>query len=303
MDRRRSNSSKFVACWPSFSRSAFTGWREIIKLGAPGAISLACEWGAWEYCASIAGRLGNAELAAHSIFMTTVQLWYSVPLGLSQSVAALIGNFLGAQNPAAAARTAKIGVFICSIYGCVNSFLFTVILRYHWGSLFTSDSRVLSIVESTIPILLLYGFADSVKCSLMAILRGCGRPILTVWGNFFSCLLVQFPIAYALIDGAGLELLGLWIAMSLAWVVALLIYLTVLIRTDWSAQVREALERNSRSIGGIKSVAPAEEENEIQMEKISMKNDSIDQTSESLLMESERESEREIQFPIEIDEI
>ena len=78
----------------------------------------------------------------------------------------------------------------------------------------------------------------------MAIMRGCGRPSLTVWSNVLSCIIVGYPLAFSLTFAAGGGLLGLWGAMSTAWFTATLVYVVCIAKMNWEREASNARERS-----------------------------------------------------------
>ena len=246
-----SDDTDFHDCWPPLSYAIFTNWGEHLRLGLPGAMSLFLEWGSYEVSAAFAGLLGGTRLAVHGVYMSSVGLWYTVPLGISSATAAMIGNQLGGGEARNAALTARIAMMCCLVWGLGNGFVFTTFLRPHWIALFSNDPDVQHIAISSMDVLLFYGLFDSSKCVLMSILRGCGRPLITVYGNVLSCWLVQFPLAYIFLTQWHLGLVALWASMTAAWATATLVYGLVMATTDWNEECRKALARNDAGTDGV----------------------------------------------------
>ena len=169
-----------------------------------------------------------------------------MPLGFSNATAAIIGNQLGAGEAKLASTTARIATLLCLLWGISIGGIFTFALRSVWGELFIEDPQVRGVVERGFAILWVYAVFDSVKCCLMAVLRGCGRPGVTVWGNILSCWLTGYPMAYILIFKLDLGLVGLWSSMTAAWLTATATYTAVLLATDWDDECRKATHRNVR---------------------------------------------------------
>ena len=249
-----SDDTDFHDCWPPLSYAIFTNWEEHLRLGLPGAASLFLEWGSYEVSAAFAGLLGGTRLAVHGIYMSSVGLWYVVPLGVSNATAAMIGNQLGGGEAKNAALTAKIAMLCCLLWGLGNGILFTSFLRPYWISLFSDDPDVRQIAMSSMGVLFFYGLCDSSKCVLMSILRGCGRPLITVYGNVLSCWLVQFPLAYIFLQRWQWGLVALWASMTAAWATATLVYGAVMAVTDWDDECRKALTRNEAGDSGTKAI-------------------------------------------------
>lgn len=241
--------------WPTWDRNSICNKQGIVlffRLGLPAAASLFLEWGSFEVTASLAGRLGILPLDVHTVFVQTSGLWYMFPLGVANACSTLIGTMLGAGRAKEAAAFARMGVIINAIYGIVNGFLWTVVLRYYWVGMFTSDGEVVAAAVYIFPIMWLYGFWDASKCVTTGILRGCGRPSITVVGNLLACVFVGYPIAFSLIFTSDLGVLGLWLAMSSAWMVATIIYgVVIFVKTDWEKEVQHALDRNAQSAGQL----------------------------------------------------
>ena len=161
--------------------------------------------------------------------MSTVSLWYTIPLGFSNATAAIIGNQLGAGEARLASTTARVAMVLCLMWGVCIGAVFFLGLRSVWGQLFIEDALVRRAVEDGFIVLWLYAIYDSAKCCLMAVLRGCGRPLVTVHGNIVSCCLVGYPLAFLFLFRFHLGLVGLWSSMTAAWFTATVTYTIVIV--------------------------------------------------------------------------
>jgi hypothetical protein len=197
--------------------------------------------------------------------MSTAALCYSWPLGLSNATAAIIGNQLGAGEARLAAVTASLALALCTAWGLSIGALFMFVLRPWWATMFTDDAEVRDAVQATVWVLWFYFTFDSTKCALMAVLRGCGRPMITVWGNVLSCWVVAYPIAFTLLARSELRLVSLWGCMTSAWLTATVLYSAVLIRTDWKNECKKANERND---GEVAAAGGEEEEQQLQLQDL-----------------------------------
>jgi len=210
--------------WPSiFSKEVLKGWVDFFRLGLPGSLSMSLEWGSYEATAAIAGNLGTTNLAVHTVFMQTVSIWYMIPLGIASATSTLVGHALGSGQPENARKYAKAAMGIHFFYGLFNGAFFCIALRNFWPYIFTSDTEVVNRAASAFWILWAYGLADSMKCVGMAILRGCGRPTITVIGNLVSCCLIGLPLSALLtLVLVHLDLVGLWTGVTASWCLQLL---------------------------------------------------------------------------------
>jgi len=87
------------------------------------------------------------------------------------------------------------------------------------------------------PIMFVYCVVDSTKCVCLNILRSTGRPSITVFGNILACLAVMLPLGFFLAVRCRLGIVGLWAAMSTAWLLATIVYFVILMRTNWKEQI------------------------------------------------------------------
>ena len=124
-------------------------------------------------------------------------------------------------------------------------------LRPYWGAMYTDELDVQDMINQSLPIMLLYVTVDSTKCITLNILRSIGRPGITVIGNIVSCIFIMLPLGYLLSLRLNLGLVGLWLAMSIAWLVATLVYLYIVVCTDWQQQADLARERNESASGRV----------------------------------------------------
>jgi len=123
-----------------------------------------------------------------------------------------------------------------------------------WGYLFTNDIDVITLTAQMIPILWVYNVFDSLKCIGVGEIRGIGRPIITVWGNLFSTIIVGYPVGLLLAFKFHWGLQGVWIGMTIAWAVAGTIYLIVIFRIRWKDEIELAAQRNKQGILSMKKV-------------------------------------------------
>jgi len=226
--------------WPAWSREVFQGWIPWLRLGAPAMVSVLLEWGSFEAMSTMAGNLGRVPLAVHATYLTTVQLWYRIPLGVAMATAVLVGQALGGERPAEAARTGREAMLVSIIYSVLNGGLFVLVLSASWLRLFSTDQEVIDLGARQMWILWIYGFWDSIKGVLIGVFRGSGRPMITVYVNIVGCLLIGLPLGFALAFHTSLGIVGLWLGISASIAVASVSLFVLMHRTDWTHQVHLA---------------------------------------------------------------
>lgn len=159
------------------------------------------EWGSWEVNAFFVAKFGSNSLAAHAILANMAGLWYMPAIGLGSAVTTLIGNSLGSNAPGDAKNFAqyvvcntaadlfRLGLLLALIFSVING---AIGLGYRTviGSVFSEDKEVCALVATLMFVLWPYHVADLQKCICTSILRGCGRPKVTMIGNIIATLVV-----------------------------------------------------------------------------------------------------------------
>ncbi len=201
----------FEGAWAPWSRRALDlrGWLEIARVGFPIAVQICLEAWAFSSSALIAGRLGEAVLAGHSVIMNLASLSFMVPLGLSIGASIRVGNLIGAGRAAEAQRTAwlaiGLGAAVMAGFGiCFLTFRAPIL------GLYTSDAAVYAVAASILPIAATFQILDGTQAVCCGVLRGMGSTLPAAAFNFLGYWLLSLPIGgwFALTTDAGIR--GLW---------------------------------------------------------------------------------------------
>lgn len=170
---------------------------------------------------SVVNRLGDTASTAHGIALTWEALGYLSGIAFGTAAMTLVGQSLGARQPAQAARSGWVALGIggawMSLMGAVFFTLAPPMFR-----LFCPNPEQHEAVALGVPVLRLVAFAmpPSACCFILTYaLRGAGDtrvPLLFTWTGFLG---VRIPLAYLFTTG-GLDLgplgrlpglrLGLW---------------------------------------------------------------------------------------------
>lgn len=135
--------------WPGFTKDAFRNWNVNISLGISGVLMSASEWWSWEIAALAASLLSPVALASQSVLLITASIFYQTAFASSSAAAVRMGNLLGAGMPARARLAARVAV----VYGIGLGVLNLIVLlvnKKHWGSLFSNDPDVVSLVSQIV---------------------------------------------------------------------------------------------------------------------------------------------------------
>ncbi|TPX55066.1 hypothetical protein PhCBS80983_g05634 [Powellomyces hirtus] len=239
---------KYVAggsCWGGWDWKEALDMRQIwgfLKLGVPCVAMTCSEWWAFEVVALAAGWLGEAELAAQTIALTTCSLAYVIPLGLSIAASTRIGNALGAYATQTARAAALASVLVAACLAVVNCSLL-LIVRNRWGWLWTADPAVVKLVAAILPFAALFQLSDAVGAAAAGILRGCGRPDLGAYINLGGYYVIGLPLGLTTAFKFGMGLTGLWLGLTVGLISVSTITLVIIWNMSWGKEAERARDR------------------------------------------------------------
>jgi len=184
-----------------------------------------------------------------------------LPVGFSVAASTRVGNFLGANDPQSARKSAIISVIGAACLCVTVSFVLFNTDHTIVPSIFSDDSKVIHSAARTIPLLAVYVLGDGVQVALSGVIKGCGRQCIASPVVIFSYWIVALPIAYYLsfIMEEGMEcndgfcgVVGLTTGMTVGTWVHCLLILVIVCCTNWQKEADRALtiikENNENSV-------------------------------------------------------
>ena len=126
-----------------------------LKYGIPSALVLCLEWWCFEIINVFAGWEGVEELDAAIGISSFINFVNMIPIGISESVAILVGNCIGADLPRKGIKFAKTNIIMTFSFGC---FLMVVVFYFRTGiaSVYSNSADVIYLIENTIPCYAIY---------------------------------------------------------------------------------------------------------------------------------------------------
>jgi MATE family multidrug resistance protein len=215
-----------AGAWLPWSRDAIAwpGLREILRLGVPVGFQTSLEVWAFSGAALIAGHLGAAALAAHSVVLNMAALSFMMPLGVGLAASTRVGNLLGARRPDDAQRAAWVAIALGAGVMMLSALLF--VLGRNWlPRIYTSEPEVIALATRILPIAAAFQIFDGTQVVGCGVLRGMGRTRPAAWFNLIGYWVIGLPLGGWLALRAGFGLDGIWwgLAIGLALVSALLV--------------------------------------------------------------------------------
>jgi Na+-driven multidrug efflux pump len=208
-------------------------WR-LLRLSIGGTLQFLIGTASWPGLVRILTPFGAAALAGYTIALRIVMVTVLPAWGLSNAVATLVGQNLGAGKPERAERS----VWIAGVYNMV--FLLGVMALFlSAGSpliaLFSADPEVQRLGATCLRVLSYgYGFYAWGMVMLQAF-NGAGDTLTPFWINVFCYWLVQLPLALVLARGLGQGPLGVFLAIMLAEALVAVVGVAVFRRGGWKA--------------------------------------------------------------------
>ncbi len=193
--------------------------RELIRIGMPISLTLGFEMSMFSAAAIAMGWLGEIELAAHQIALTTASISFMVPLGLGIATSVRVGQAIGAGSAERANVAGHVGMASCiavmSLSGLVFWLAPKAIIGLYIDVNAAVNQNVVELATSFLAIAALFQIVDGLQVAASSSLRGLkdtkAAMILTLisyWG--VGC----FSGAY-LCFGTSLQGTGLWLGMTL----------------------------------------------------------------------------------------
>jgi putative MATE family efflux protein len=201
--------------------------RRLLRVSVPAGIDSLSVAVCQLWFLSIVNRLGDVASSAHGIALRWEALGYLSGMAFGTAAMSLVGQNLGAGNPAQATRSGWVafgmGVTLMCFMGAVFCLFAPQMFEF-----FCPRPEQQPIVEAGVPVLRLVAFAmPAVACTIVFAyaLRGAGDtrvPVLFTWIGF---LIVRIPLAYfftleeldlgvlGVWPGCGWGLFGAWLAM------------------------------------------------------------------------------------------
>jgi putative MATE family efflux protein len=198
--------------------------RGLLRLSGPVGCQGALETGTWLLFATLVGRLGSAEMAAHHIATNVLTLSYMASYGVAVAATTLVGQYLGAGDHAAARRSVRSCLVLVSVLTGVMGVSF-LLWRCELVWVFNHDPAVVRLsVQLLVCIALFQGF-DGLALVAAGVLRGAGDtrwPMLASlvfgWGVFIPLAYLSiFPLRGGVVGGwraAMLHILLLSVTMT-----------------------------------------------------------------------------------------
>lgn len=214
-------------------RPSFACFRDLGKLGWPGALMFGNEMICWAFfMVYLVGKYGPQHSTAGWIAHQWMTLSFMPTVGVSVAITSTVGKCLGAKRPDLAAHRAWTGMSIALVYMGICGVLFLVLGKQMVGVFLDrnitpeDEALIVSLGSKFLIATAAFQIFDAVAMTLSHALRGAGD---TVWPG-----IVTLVVAWTVLVGGGLamvrfapqlESVGPWIAAATYIVILAVVFL------------------------------------------------------------------------------
>jgi putative MATE family efflux protein len=206
--------------------------RTILRIARSAVVQMLIGMASWVFLVWILSKFGSAALAGYTVAVRVVLFALLPSWGLGNAAATLVGQNLGAGNPARAEQAVWRAAFYNFVFlGALGLLLF--VCGHGILSLFTSEpevvasgARCLRIVAIGFP---LYAYGMVVSQAF----NGAGDTWTPTWINFGCFWLFEIPLAYLVSRVLGVGPTGVYLAITLAFSAVALVSVTIFRRGRW----------------------------------------------------------------------
>ncbi|MCW8194463.1 MATE family efflux transporter [Proteobacteria bacterium 005FR1] len=208
----------------------------LLKTSMGGIAQFLIATASWVLLVRIVSLYGPVAVAGYTIAIRIILFSFLPAWGLSNAVATLVGQNLGAKKPERAAQTVwqvskYTVVYIASVALLFMAMPATLIAN------FTPDTGVIEYGAMCLRILS-YGFVFwALGMVTIQAFNGAGDTMTPTWINLFCFWVVQIPLAYLLATQTGLQSSGVFWATVVADTLTAVIGVMVFMRGGWKSKV------------------------------------------------------------------
>jgi multidrug resistance protein, MATE family len=217
-------------CMPSFEALADLG--QFFHLGMPGLMTTCAEWWAYECLTIMATRIGPDSVSAEVIIMSVFSILATIPVAISSTTAAMVGNSIGAGRIDQAKRIGELCIFTTALLE-VAVCLLILVTGTSFMDVYASNSHIRAICKHAYWIIPLGSALDAISTVAGGVLRGTGKQGIAAVTNFIAFYVFGIPCAWLWGLHYGFGLNGLLIGVGMGTLFQFIVVLAVvLVRHD-----------------------------------------------------------------------
>jgi len=193
--------------------------RTIFRLGIPIGLQFMAEGGIFTVVGFLAGRMGDAQMAAHQVAISFAALTFMVPLAVGTATSVQVGRAVGAGDAEGVRRSGAAGFFLGGGF-MAGAALVLALFAEPVARLMTLEAQVVPIAAGLLRIAAVFQLFDGIQAVGSGALRGAGVTRWAMIANVVAYWVVGFPVSAWLGLILGLGPHGLWWGLTVGLAVA-----------------------------------------------------------------------------------
>jgi multidrug resistance protein, MATE family len=202
--------------WPRFA--------QVFRIGAPIALTVVAEGGVFGSAAYMMGRLGAAELAAHTVALQLAALAFQVPFGVSQAATIRVGYFFGARDAPGVTRAGWCALAIGTGFMTTTALAMLVapelLISLYIDPAAPANAALVAFALRYLGIAAAFQLFDGIQAVGAGVLRGMQDTRMPMLIAVFAYWIPGFGTAFLLAFWTPLRGTGVWIGLATGLIVA-----------------------------------------------------------------------------------
>ncbi len=211
---------KIVFYWRTFKTKIYKKHiNTLLALGIPSGGQFFFEVSAFAGAAIIAGWIGEHELAAHTVAIQLAAFTYMFASGISVAGMIKTGETWAQKKYQKTLDIGRNTFLLVSIFMAISA-LILVLFRIPMVRLFAENNEVVIIASELMILAAFFQFFDGIQAVSLGLLRGMNDTKIPSYITLVVYWAVALPLAYWLGIHTQLAMTGVWIALTLALILA-----------------------------------------------------------------------------------
>ncbi len=211
---------KIVFYWKTFRTKIYQKHiKNLLALGIPSGGQFFFEVSAFAGAAIIAGWIGEHELAAHTVAIQLAAFTYMFASGISIAGMIKTGETWEQKKYKKTLDIGRNTFFLVSVFMAISAVMF-VIFRVPMVRMFAENAEVIRIASELMIIAALFQFFDGVQAVSLGLLRGMNDTKVPSYITLVVYWAIALPLAYWLGIHTSLGMTGVWVALTVALILA-----------------------------------------------------------------------------------
>ena len=216
--------------------------QELVRLGSPVMVIIIAEAGLFSGAAFLMGRLGEAELAGHTVALQIAALAFQIPFGIGQAATIRVGYHYGAEDRAAIGRAgwtsiAMGGAFMLTTAGAML-LAPRLLLSIYIDPALPQNAAMAAFAVQFMAVAAAFQLFDGIQAVAAGALRGVQDTRVPMMIAIFSYWLPGYGVAIWLGFHTPLQGVGIWIGLAVG-----LVFAAALLTMRWARREKLGLVR------------------------------------------------------------